>query len=56
MIPPPPQGDVYDIPPPDTPNLEAWGFYLCWDAWRTLAGQGLPEFITEMQITRGIPA
>ena len=57
MIPPPSNGNVYDLLPPGIGNPESWGVKLAWEAWKTLASQGLEEWLSEMQLlTTGTPA
>lgn len=55
MLPPPANGNVYDLLPPNITNPEAWGCVIAWDSYRTFAGQVLDEFITDMQILNGVP-
>jgi len=54
MIPPPSEGNVYDMVPPGTGNPEAWGVKLAWDAWQVLAGQALDQALTEIQLMQGV--
>jgi hypothetical protein len=55
VLPPPPQGDPYQIVPPGIGNPGQWGVVVAWDAYRLLGGTVIDQAMADMWILQGVP-